>query len=107
MVLDGLDPSTEYYINVTAVTVTESDTSNGLRVTTLPDTGGEQHCMCVDMFMCEYVSWHVCVCLCYVSHVLSCSLVGAAGSTSMIWIVAVILIALVIVAIFVLAVGIR
>ena len=37
MVLDGLDPNTEYYINVTAVTDTfESDASNGLRVVTLP-----------------------------------------------------------------------
>ena len=36
MVLDGLDPNTEYYVNVTAVTDTfESDTSNGLRVVTL------------------------------------------------------------------------
>ena len=47
----------------------------------------------------------MCVCLCYVSHVLSCSLVGAAGGKSMIWIVAVILIALAIAAIVVLAVG--
>ena len=42
VVLDGLDPNTEYYVNVTAVTDTlESDTSNGLRVVTLPDTGEE------------------------------------------------------------------
>ena len=37
VVLDGLDPNTEYYVNVTAVTDTfESDASNGLRVVTLP-----------------------------------------------------------------------
>ena len=37
MVLDGLDPDTEYYVNVTAVTDTlESDGSNGLKVLTLP-----------------------------------------------------------------------
>ena len=37
MVLDGLDPNTEYYVNVTAVTDTfESDASNGLRVMTQP-----------------------------------------------------------------------
>ena len=42
VVLDGLDPNTEYYVNVTAVTDTfESDASNGLRVVTLPDTGEE------------------------------------------------------------------
>ena len=36
VVLDGLDPNTEYYVNVTAVTDTlESDASNGLRVVTL------------------------------------------------------------------------
>ena len=40
--MDGLDPNTEYYINVTAVTGTsESDASNVLRVVTLSDTGGE------------------------------------------------------------------
>ena len=38
MVLDGLDPNTEYYINVTAVTGTsESNTSNVLRVVTLSE----------------------------------------------------------------------
>ena len=43
MVLDGLDPNTEYYINVTAVTLaSESDSGNVLRVVTLsavPATG--------------------------------------------------------------------
>ena len=38
MVLDGLDPNTEYYINVTAVTLaSESDSGNVLRVVTLPE----------------------------------------------------------------------
>ena len=36
--MDGLDPNTEYYINVTAVTGTsESDSGNVLRVVTLPE----------------------------------------------------------------------
>ena len=40
VVLDGLDPNTEYYVNVTAVTDTfESDANNGLRVVTQTDTG--------------------------------------------------------------------
>ena len=48
MVLDGLDPNTEYYVNVTAVTDTlESDASNGLRVVTLPDTGEVWRVWCV------------------------------------------------------------
>ena len=53
MVLDGLDPDTEYYVNVTAVTDTlESDTSNGLRMLTLPvaalpDRGEEWRVWCV------------------------------------------------------------
>ena len=47
MVLDGLDPNTEYYVNVTAVTDTfESDASNGLRVVTLPVAAATGVCAC-------------------------------------------------------------
>ena len=59
MVLDGLDPNTEYYVNVTAVTDTfESDASNGLRVVT--QVTSESIC---NACMPVYMSVHVCVCI--------------------------------------------
>ena len=63
MVLDGLDPNTEYYVNVTAVTDTfESDASNGLRVVTLLVTG-ETGVMCVVLGISVGVSVRLCVTL--------------------------------------------
>ena len=100
MVLDGLDPNTEYYVNVTAVTDTfESDTSNGLRVVT--QVTSESICKACMLCVCQYMS---------VSAFLLSPVPrprSGPDEKSMIWIVAVIMVALVLVAIIVLIVGVR
>ena len=103
MVLDGLDPNTEYYVNVTAVTDTlESDASNGLRVVTQTDTSESICNACMPMYsMCQYMPVSA-----FLSSPVPCPRSGS-DEKSMIWIVAVIMVALVLVAIIVLIVGVR